>query len=445
MAAPYPKLRKDLSAPGLLQTIRESFTAISDHRRTGRTETSLVDALMSGLAVFGLKYPSLLQFDQASRKKRICHNLKTLYGVEQVPCDTQLREILDPVLPNSLRPAFREIHSRVQRGKGLEKYDYLDGHYLISIDGTGHFASSAISCPECCVKELKSGKNYYHQLLAAVMVHPDQKTVLPFAPEAITRQDGAAKNDCERNACKRLLTQLKEDFPHLKMIIVEDSLSSNGPHVKLLMDMDMRFILGVKEGDHAALFETVQEKLLSGQCGEFETTDEKANLHGYRFVNGVSLNKTHPDIQVNFLEYWCIPLKGKPLLFSWITDIELNVGNVEAIMKGGRARWKVENETFNTLKNQGYFLEHNYGHGAQHLATNLAMLMMLAFLVDQVQELCCRLFQAARSATRARIVLWEYLRAVFFTFYLSDWGEVWEAIANDSFEKLSLSPCVDTT
>lgn len=98
-------------------------------------------------------------------------------------------------------------------------------------------------------------------------------------------------------------------------------------------------------------------------------------------------------------------------------------------MRGGRARWKIENETFNTLKNQGYNLEHNYGHGQQHLATVLGFLMMLAFLVDQVQELGCRLWQAARAHFRSRTSLWERLRVLFTGFYIPDWKTLWEAVA----------------
>ncbi|MEZ5584794.1 MAG: transposase, partial [Candidatus Competibacteraceae bacterium] len=117
----------------------------------------------------------------------------------------------------------------MQRHKALEPYRYLEGYYLVSVDGTGQFASGAISCPECCVKQRKGGPEYYHQLLAAVIVHPERKTVLPLVPEAITHQDGKQKNDCERNATKRLLHALREDFPHLPMIILEDSLAGNGP------------------------------------------------------------------------------------------------------------------------------------------------------------------------------------------------------------------------
>jgi hypothetical protein len=426
MPAPHPRLRQQLSAPGLLKTIRHSFAKVVDHRREA-SPIGLSDALMSGLAVFGLKYPSLLKFDEARNEAVIRSNLQSLYGVGQAPCDTQLRTILDGVDPGQLRPAFRKVHRHLQRHKALEGYRFLDGHYLVSIDGTGQFASSAISCPECCVKQTRSGQCYYHQLLAAVLVHPDLATVLPLAPEAITRQDGTTKNDCERNAAKRLLEQVRKDHPQLKLIVVEDALSGNGPHLELLQSLNLRYIIGVKEGDHAALFEAVQAKFEAGECQEWEYTDKHGVEHGYRFVNDLPLNKTYPHLRVNFLEYWQIDGE-RPQLFSWITDFTLTEANVKTIARGGRARWKVENETFNTLKNQGYHLEHNYGHGQQHLATVFAFLMMLAFLVDQVQEHSCRLFQAARGRFRSRTSLWERLRTLFTGFYVPDWKTLWEAI-----------------
>ena len=144
---PLPKMRKDLSTPGLLGAIRSEFAKINDVRK-GCT-IPLVDALMSGLAVFGLKYPSLLNFDQHYHSdSRIRDNLRRLYGVEHAPCDTQLRERLDPVEPESMRGAFRAVHRQVQRHKGLESYAYWQNNHLLLVDGTGHFSSSAVSCPE---------------------------------------------------------------------------------------------------------------------------------------------------------------------------------------------------------------------------------------------------------------------------------------------------------
>ena len=427
MAAPMAQLRKQLSAPGLLKTVRRCFSQIPEHRAR-RPEIPLADALMSGLAVFGLKYPALLQFDQAySNEATVRHNLKTLYGVERAPCDSQLRTILDPVQPEHLRSAFRAVHREVQRGKALEGYAYLDGHYLISVDGTGQFSSGTISCPECCVKTSRNGEVcYYHQLLAAVIVHPELKTVLPLMPEAITRQDGASKNDCERNASKRLLKALRSEFPQLKAIIVEDSLASNAPHIELLQSLDLRYILGVKPGDHEALFEALRQGFTRGACGEKTVIDEHGVEHGYRWLTDVALNQSS-DVRVNVLEYWEIK-DGKQRIWSWVTDLELSADTVEAVQVGARTRWKVENETFNTLKNQGYHLEHNYGHGEQHLSTVFATLMMLAFLIDQVQELGCRVFQGARAQFHARTALWERLRAFFTDFRIPDWATLWRAM-----------------
>ena len=144
-------------------------------------------------------------------------------------------------------------------------------------------------------------------------------------------------------------------------------------------------------------------------------------------MNGLPFNQSHPDILVNYLDYWEIR-EGKESNFSWITDLELRRDNVYQVMRGGRGRWKIENETFNTLKNQGYQLEHNYGHGQKHLATVFGMLMMLAFPVDQVQEMCCDLFQAARQKFRSRTSLWDKLRGLFKEYFVVSWDTVWLAI-----------------
>ena len=423
------KLRKALSAPGLLATIRGSFRRISDHRAS-RSSIGLADALMSGLAVFGLKYPSLLQFDQQRRKPAEAHNLRTLYGVKQVPSDTQMREILDGIASRSLRPAFKAVFSDLQRGKGLESYQYLGGHYLLSVDGTGYFSSPTVHCDQCCVKNHRNGEvTYYHQLLGAAVVQPDHRGVIPLCPEPITRQDGNTKNDCERNAAKRLLLDTRREHPHLKFIVVEDALAANGLHVLLLNELDMRFILGVKPGDHQALFGQVEEKTRQEQVEEFSFTDqdEEDVTHQFRFVNRLFLNGQHPDLYVNFLEYWEVR-PDKIRHFTWITDIPISRNNAFALMKGGRARWKIENETFNTLKNQGYHFEHNYGHGHQHLATNFSLLMMLAFLVDQIQALCCPLFQQAHQSQHSKISLWENMRSFFRSFYIEDWERFFTAI-----------------
>ncbi len=417
--------RKQLSIPGLLRQARQGFAAIPDNPGC---DIPLVDHLMAGLAVFGLKYPSLLQFDKDRRQETTPANLHSLYGIERTPCDTRLRERLDEVDPRQLRPLYKNLFSSLQRGKGLEGFSYLDGHYLLSLDGTGYFSSQAIHCKQCCEKHHRNGKvTYYHQMLGAVLVHPDHKEVIPLAPEPILKQDEATKNDCERNAAKRLLEDLRREHPHLKLIVVEDALASNGPHIRLLKDLDMRFILGAKPDDHKFLFDWVNR---APATAEYTMTDEQGVTHRFRYLNGVPLNDANFDLEVNFFEYWETTPQGKVTHFSWVTDIHITPENLMKLMRGGRARWKIENETFNTLKNQGYHFEHNFGHGHQYLSTVLMHLMMLAFLIDQIQQRCCRLFQAAVSAALGKNRFWRLVRSAFDLCLIPDWETLYRFIIN---------------
>jgi len=426
---PLPKvMHDDFSAPALLNQVRKVFEKVKDPRRYGQ-QFSLTDVLMSGLAVFSLKFPSLLKFDENRNEARIRANLQSLFGVNQAPCDTQLRAVCDQVNPAELRVPFIHIHQRLYDQGLLENFRYLGG-FLFSIDGTGQFASSSISCPQCCQRHHRKGQiGYYHQLLAAVLVHPDQKQVLPLFPEAITHQDGESKNDCELNASRRLVKQLREAFPDRPIRLVEDSLFANGPHIKLLKELNMGYIISVKPEGQESLFEEVKDRFFQHETQEFEELGDDKIVRGYRWINAIPLNKSHPDLRVNFLDYWELR-DGKEFNFSWITEIPLTQSNVELVMRGGRSRWHIENQTFNTLKNQDYEFEHNFGHGQQYLATVLAMLMMLAFLMDQVQEYGCAFFQAARQRFYSRTSLWIKIKGLFTEFFIESWEALWRAIIN---------------
>ena len=427
------KLRKRLSAPGLLEAVRVRFTRIIDPIKHN-TDFPIANCLMSGLAMFGLKYRSLLQFDQSSEDEKIRHNLGSLYGVDKIPSDTYLRARLDEIDPEKLQPAFKACFSAVQRGKQLPLYEFLEGYYLVSNDGTGMFHSEKVHCENCCVKHHRNGKvSYNHQSMCAVMVHPDQNIVLPLTMEAILKQDGDTKNDCERNASKRLLEKMRKMHPKLKMVVVEDALHSNAPHIKTLNGLQYRYIIGVKPDGNKWLFDWIN----AGGCKTL-TLGKDGYTYEFRWFNDAPLNESNEDIRVNFFECREISPKGKIQTFSWITDFKIVEGNVYQLMKGARARWKIENETFNTLKTQGYNFEHNYGHGYKNLSTVLSYLMVLAFLIDQIQQLCCSQFQAALKKCKKRIRLWENMRSWFMTFFIDSWEAFFTAIASPPEFRLSL-------
>src|SRR3989449_3490323 len=424
MSIVVPKGRKYLCADALFRLLREHFATIADDR-VDEVEIPLSDALMSAFAIFSLKAPSLLAFD----KQRAEGNLKTIYGITHTPCDTRMRERLDPVSPESLRPSFTLVFRQLQRGKALEPMAFLDGHYLLALDGTGYFSSQTIHCASCLHKVHRNGSiTYYHQMLGAAIIHPDRREVIPLMPEPIVTHDGTGKNDCERNAAKRFIAKLRHDHPHLKVIVTEDSLSSNAPHIETLHDHGLHYILGVKEGDHAHLFTQVQAAEHAGRVTYYERHDRAAGVvHRFRFVNDVPLNASNADVRVNFIEYWEIGA-DKVQHFSWVTDLRVSPRNVYHLMRGGRARWKIENETFNTLKNQGYNFEHNYGHGQQNLSVVFAMVMMLAFLVDQTQQLCCALFRAVWTKLGSKRLLWERMQALFYDYALQSMRQLFETL-----------------
>lgn len=424
------KVRKHLNADSLFAAIHKDFQQIPDSRGANCT-ISLGDALMSGLAVFQLKHPSLLAFDKQRQKEP--QNLHSMFGITNIPCDSQMRTILDPLSLSSLRAPFRTVFRHLQRGKDFEKMAYIDGHYLLSGDGTGFYSSGKVSSPYCMSKKSRNGQTlYYQQMYAASFVRPDCKMVIPVFPEMMTKQDGTSKNDCERNAAKRFYTRFRNEHPHLKVIVVEDALASNAPHVRDLQKLNLRYILGAKPGDHASLFAELAQAVKEERVSQMSFIDpeNRQTVHFFKFVNQVPLNKSNPDLLVNVLEYSQIDKNEKITTFSWVTDIEITKENAYSLMRAGRARWKIENETFNTLKNQDYNLGHNYGLGKKNLSGVFTILMMLAFLIDQVQQLSCWLFQEALAKEESKRSLWEAIRAFFRNYQVDSMETILRAIAH---------------
>jgi len=187
-------------------------------------------------------------------------------------------------------------------------------------------------------------------------------------------------------------------------------------------------ILGVKEGDHPYLFQQLQAAEHDGRVTSYERHDRAAGgLHRFRFVNDLPLNASHPARRIHCIEYWEIGAT-KVQHFSWVTDLRVSRRNVYRLMRGGQARWKIENETCNTLKNQGYHFEHHYGHGTQNLSVVFAMLMRLAFLVDQAQQLGCTLCQAVWAKLGSKRLVWERMRALFYDYCLDSMRALCEAL-----------------
>ena len=186
----------------------------------------------------------------------------------------------------------------------------------------------------------------------------------------------------------------------------------------MIEEHNLKYILVAKPSDHQFLFDQLES---NEHAHYYEEKTADGYYHQFHFICGVPLNKSNQDVKVNLIEYRQTNTKGKETNFSWVTNIPVSPANVMKIMRAGRARWKIENETFNTLKNLGYNFEHNYGHGKKFLSTVFCMLMILAFMIDQIQEICCALYRKCRATLYTYRDLWENMRVLFIRVNLESW------------------------
>ena len=154
---------------------------------------------------------------------------------------------------------------------------------------------------------------------------------------AFQKKDGATKDDCERHLAKRLLTDVRREHLHLKLIVIEDALASNRPHIRHLKELNLRFILGAKASDHRYLFDWID---MSKQTQHYEYTDQAGSYHRFCFLNGAPLNDANYNLEINFIEYWETSTSGKTQHFSWVTDLWLSYSirfnNAAAICSNAR-------------------------------------------------------------------------------------------------------------
>jgi hypothetical protein len=452
--------KANLSGKSLLQGIYDQFKSVGDQREPLKIEIPIADALMSAFAVFSLKIASLLKFEEVMSKKLDFSNLTTLYQVSRVPSDTQMRTILDDVETSDLRVIFKSLFYKFQRSKLLEKFKFIGNKYLLAMDGTGYFFSDKVHCDRCMKKITeRDGKpvvSYYHQIFCGSLVKPGLNKVIPFYPEAIIKKVGEDINDSEINAAHRFLKNVREDHPRLEIIVLADALHSSGPLIRDLKLMNMDFILNVKPGSHEKLFSNMARWEKLKQVKTFVKEEEigdkikKKVIHEFQYTDKVLLNNADVNLAVNFVEYWETTqwvspkgeLKEQQRHFSWVTNLELTEKTLMNIMRGGRTRWKIENETFSTLKNQGYEFEHNFGHGYKNLSVNFSCLMMLAFLFDQLQELGCKLYQRALKAnSNRRSYLFESIKGTYTRMKVKfeNWTQFMEILADSEKWQVTLT------
>lgn len=420
----------ELRLPRLIKCLEQACEEFPD-LRTGKNRVyELRDVGMSAFSVFFTQSPSFLahQRDMKLRKGRC--NAETLFRLNELPSDNQIRNLLDPVSPEHVQAVYREIFLALEGTDVLEQRRSFANQLLVAIDGTEYFSSKAIQCENCTHRELSNGKrNYFHSVLTPVIVQPGNETVISLEPEFIVPQDGHEKQDCEIQAAKRWVEKWGDFYAQRGVTILGDDLFSREPFCQALKDKHFHFILVCKPDSHSHLYQTVAFLAANGVLGSKVVrrwVGKYTEISTYRYADKLPLTGEADALVVNWCEVTITREDtGEPLYKNaFATDFEVTDTTVEAIVRDGRARWKVENENNNVLKTKGYHIEHNFGHGSQHLASLLLSFNLLAFLFHTVLDLVDEQYRAIRQALGTRRRFFQDLEALLRYFQFGDWDEV---------------------
>jgi hypothetical protein len=434
---------KSVTLAAIVKELRTTFAGVADGRVAGQCRYVLADTLMSGFAMMFFQHPSLLQFQRAMEKKRQRCNLQTIFGVQEVPSDTQMREMLDGVEVEALRGLLPQLWEKVRRAGWSKRFtttlpsgQHQGTYYTIALDGSEYFRSTQVQCPHCLRQPDNIGRVHYsHLIVGATLVRAGSHQVLPLDVEEVRNATAeSAPQDCELTAAKRLLARLRREHPQMAQIVIGDDLYSHVPLVAQLQQQRQHYMLVAKPNSHPPLMVAVTAAAGTPQSQRGQWTvghGTQQKTYTYHFVRQVPL-ALESSVRVNYLEVWEWNSTGTLLYHnSWITDLEVDATNVTEVVQIGRTRWKIENEQFNVHKNQGYDLTHNYGHGQQTLSMIFYLLNLLAYVTHVLLALGDRLYQRCR-AQESRRELWNALRTLVNRLLVESWTHLLDCYLDDA-------------
>ena len=416
--------------PSLISGLKTVCAAFPDSRQGRAGNIAMADFGLAAFAMFFMQSVSFLAFQRRLEQGYGRSNCQTLFGIEKIPSDNYIRNILDGTDPALLQPCFAHVEQLLTEPPVRQAFARLGGRIIVALDGTEYFRSEKLGCGNCLTCKHSNGKiDHYHTLLAATVVAPGHSKVIPLFPEFIVTQDGAEKQDCERNAVKRWYEKHGERLRPSRPVYLGDDIFACQPIAKMLNDNGDDFIFTAKESSHKALYDFMAGA--EPERHEVKVRKRKSTeTRRYRWFQDVPLRDGKDAMLVNWIGMEIADAKGK-VKFStaWVTSLPVSKYNVVDIADAGRSRWKIENESFNVMKNHGYELEHNFGHGEKLLAMILAALNLLAFAWHSVLDLIEPPWQAAREAVAKRTTFFGDLLTLTTYIVFPSWHVFLEAIA----------------
>jgi hypothetical protein len=420
-AAPYTEF---------LRALRTATATFPDTRKGKNKHYTVRDAALGAFAVFFTQCPSFLAYQRDMAAHKGTSNAHTLFGLTEIPCDNQIRTLLDPVPPELLGPVFDHGFNTLVETQQLSAFRSWQKRLLVVLDGTPYFSSQHISCPQCTRQTHRNGTTTYsHRLLTPVLVAPHQNKVIPLPPEFIVPQDGQAKQDCENAAAKRGLRQYAATYRAHSLTILGDDLYATQPICEVLIEERLPFILVCKPDSHPTLYAELAHRTRGKDLHQLTHSVHSASgvTHAtYHYASQLPLRASADTLYVNWCELTLTDAAGTHVLYhnTFMTQAPLTAKTVAPIVQAGRTRWKVENENNNTLKTQGYHLEHNFGHGMEHLAALLATFNLLAFLFHTLLDLLDAQYHHLRRTLVSRKTFFDDLRALTRYLCFASWTQL---------------------
>ena len=412
----------------LLDFLHEASKKVKDPRgASNATKYKVSDVILSAFSMFFMQCESFLEHQRQMQSRKGKDNAQSLFGLEKIPSDQQIRNILDVITANTLNIVFVKIYQFLQLGKHLKSYERLCGNLLICLDGTQYHSSTKISCECCNTRNHRNGKTTYsHTAILPVIAAPNCQEVISLPPEFVVPQDGHQKQDCETAAAKRWISAHHQMFKGQPVTLLGDDLYSRQPMCQHSLDAGMNFIFTCLPSSHPSLYAWLEhlEKNDKLECLSTKHQQGKTRqIYNYRFVNQIPLREEQPAMLVNWVELTILNSDDGSVIYhnSFITNHFINLDNVAEVIASARVRWKTENENHNILKTKGYNLEHNFGHGQKHLSSTLLTLNLLAFLFHSVLHLLDSSYQQIRRKRVTRRGFFQDVLSLTKYFLFESW------------------------
>ncbi len=408
--------------------VLEEVAATLPDKRAGRHNQiyELADAVNGAFAVFFTQSASFLAYQRDILRQKRHSNAQSVFQMRDVPSDNHIRDLLDEVPAAGFNSCYEWLWAELEATGRLADYRLMDGRLLVGVDGIVYFSSHKLHCDQCNQEVIGGRVHYSHRALTALVVHPQQSEVLPRAPEFITPQDGAEKQDCELNAAKRWLKREEGWLQGHQAIILGDDLFSHQPFCRQVAEAGLGFILVCKPPSHELLYEWVTGMEQAGKLAHFEQRQwngRHGELWCYRWAGDIPLRAGDDALRVNWCDVTVTHQTDGTQLYhnSFVTNLAVDQASVQAVVAAGRSRWKHENEGHNVLTTRGYHIKHNFGHGDRYLAQVMFTLNLLAFFLHTCLLLTDRRYQQVRQELGTRQTFFDDIRALMRYQFFDSW------------------------